>query len=52
MTDPELTELADIAELAELGIGEGDFDGDHSVPPDLMELYEVLEWQRAVEEAS
>jgi hypothetical protein len=37
--------------LAAAGIGEGDFDGDeHGVPADLVELYEVLEWQRAVAE--
>lgn len=23
--------------------------GDHDVPADLLELYEVLEWQKAVE---
>ena len=34
-------------ELAAAGIGEGDFDGDHVVPPHLVELYEVLEWQAA-----
>lgn len=38
--------------LAAAGIGEGDFDGDeHGVPADLVELYEVLEWQRATGEA-
>lgn len=38
-------------ELAAAGIGEGDFDGDqHGVPTDLVELYEVLEWQRATGE--
>jgi hypothetical protein len=34
--------------LAAAGIGEGDFDGDHEVPADLIELYEVLEWENAV----
>lgn len=37
--------------LAAAGVGEGDFDGDqHGVPADLVELYEVLEWQRATGE--
>ncbi len=37
-------------ELAAAGIGEGDFDGhDHGVPAELVELHEVLGWQRAVE---
>ena len=35
--------------LAEAGIEEGDFNGDeHGVPSDLVELYEVLEWDNAV----
>lgn len=34
--------------LAEAGWGEGDGDDPH-VPPDLLELHEVLEWQAAVE---
>jgi hypothetical protein len=39
--------------LAAAGIGEGDFDGhDHGVPADLVELHEVIEWQRAVEAGS
>lgn len=33
--------------LADAGIGEGDFDDDHGVPADLVELHEVLEWQAA-----
>lgn len=28
---------------------EGDGDHDHAVPPELLFLHEVLEWQRAVE---
>ncbi len=36
-------------ELAAAGIGEGDFGHDHAVPADLLELYEVREWQAAVE---
>lgn len=37
--------------LARAGVGEGDFDGDdHGVPVDLVELYEVLEWQGATGE--
>ena len=33
--------------LAAAGWGEGDGQ-DHHVPPDLLELHEVLEWQAAV----
>ncbi len=36
-----------LVELAVAGVGEGDFDGDHAVPADLLELYEVREWQAA-----
>jgi hypothetical protein len=37
-------------DLAAAGIGEGDLAGDEAgVPTDLVELYEVLEWQRACE---
>jgi hypothetical protein len=38
-------------ELAAAGWGEGDDGAPHEVPLDLLELYEVLEWQRAVAEA-
>ena len=31
-------------ELAAAGIGEGDFDDDHGVPADLVELSEIQEW--------
>lgn len=27
-----------------------DFDDDHDVPADLVELFEIVEWQRAVDE--
>lgn len=37
-----------LEQLAAAGIGEGDFDGDHVVPPHLVELYEAIEWQAAV----
>ncbi len=30
---------------------EGDDEDHEGVPPDLLELYEVLEWERAVAEA-
>jgi hypothetical protein len=40
----------EIEALAAVGIGEGDFDDNHSVPPDLLGLHEALEWQRAVAE--
>jgi hypothetical protein len=40
-----------LLELAALDWGEGDDGASHEVPADLLELYEVLEWQRAVEEA-
>lgn len=33
--------------LAAAGVGEGDFGEDHHVPPDLLELHEVLEWEAA-----
>lgn len=37
-----------LEELAAEGIGEGDFDGhNHAVPRELLELYEVLEWEAA-----
>ena len=36
--------------LADAEIGEGDFGESHDVPVDLLELYEVLEWQRATGE--
>lgn len=41
---------AGLAVLAAAGIGEGDFatDEDLWVPPDLVELYEVMEWENAV----
>jgi hypothetical protein len=48
MTDPTPQEAAALEELAAAGIGEGDFDGDHAVPSDLVVLYEVLEWENAV----
>ncbi len=35
--------------LAAAGVGEGDFDGDHAVPAELVELHEILEWQAAVD---
>jgi len=37
-------------ELADAGVSEGDFGGYHDVPAGLLELYEVLEWQRAIGE--
>lgn len=37
-------------ELAAAGWGEGDTD-DHHVPPGLVELHEILDWQAAVERA-
>ena len=30
--------------------GEGDDGESHVVPPDLLELYEIQEWEKAVEE--
>jgi hypothetical protein len=48
MTDPTPQDAAALEELAAAGIGEGDFDGDHAVPADLVVLYEVLEWENAV----
>jgi hypothetical protein len=56
--DPEALEAigitpenaSEIEALAAVGIGEGDFDDNHGVPPDLLELHEALEWQRAVAE--
>lgn len=47
MADPN--DEAALRELADSGIGEGDFGEDHAVPANLLELYEVLEWQEAVE---
>ena len=42
-------DLVALDELTHAGVGEGDFDGDvHGVPPELVELYEVLEWENAV----
>lgn len=41
---------AALKKLAEAGIGEGDFDDDHSVPADLVELHEILEWEAAVDD--
>lgn len=47
----EDVDAAALDELARAGIGEGDFDGDdHGVPADLVELHEILEWQRATGE--
>lgn len=39
----------ELEELAAAGIGEGDFGESHETPLDLLELYEILEWQKAVE---
>jgi hypothetical protein len=51
MTDPTPQDAAALEELAAAGIGEGDFDGDHAVPAELVVLYEVLEWENAVADA-
>jgi hypothetical protein len=51
MTDLSFLEGHDpdgLAELATAGIGEGDFDDDHSVPADVLELHEIFEWENAV----
>lgn len=49
---PEGTSEADteaLRALAAAGVGEGDFEGDEAgVPADLVQLYEVLEWENAV----
>lgn len=45
------SEPDDLRALAAAGIGEGDFDDDHSVPADLVELHEILEWQAATGDA-
>jgi hypothetical protein len=37
-----------LQELAEAGIGEGDFGESHVVPADLLELHEVLEYEEAL----
>lgn len=42
---------AKLRELAEAGVGEGDFGDDHGVPADLVELHEILEWQAAEQAA-
>jgi hypothetical protein len=44
--------ITDLEELKAAGVGEGDFDDDHSTPAELLELHEVLEWQAAVEAES
>lgn len=41
------TDDAALAELEAAGIGEGDFDGDHHVPADLLELHEAIEAYQA-----
>lgn len=38
-------------ELAAAGIGEGDFDDDHTVPPELTDLYIEIEQQGETVEA-
>jgi len=35
-----------LRELADAGIGEGDFDDDHSTPSDFLYAYECLEAER------
>lgn len=42
------SEQEQLEELAAAGIGEGDFDDDHSVPAELLELHEVLEFEAGV----
>lgn len=48
---PEITadDAPALDALAAAGWGEGDDGADHHVPADLLELFEVLEWQTAVE---
>jgi hypothetical protein len=43
---------AELRQLSDLGIGEGDIaGGDHAVPYELIELHGVLEWENAVADA-
>lgn len=43
-----MTYEEELAELAAAGVGEGDFGGNHHVPSDALELYEVMEWENGV----